>query len=463
MELESSQTPFTSRFENVTVQTGDSTASVGTQWEAVQLSPSAAAAQLRSPALAAFLPAAAALCEAALQQNELADVLPPDFAELGEEDQGLGDASGAARAVGPGSIGSPSAEGLVEHAVLTEGTRGRGRAVRAVHWHPSRRGVLAVAYAPAGAPPALDGRPALGRVLVWRAREAVAPEAVLEAPGEVLALAWHPSQPEVLAGGCATGQVLLWHLGQAVAAAAASAAAPRLAGLASGKLEAAAGGEGEGEGSVSRDEGGGGGGGGGGASGVAHPALAPALVSSVEASHQAPVADLHWLPGAVVTRDGRFDAVALPPRPATALEAAPVPALLPHPDCSLFATTASDGCVLVWDHRGGGRPRRGGGVAATAGAAAEVGGEVPGWRPAIALSAQGGGGQPLLATRLCVDVRAPRGGVFLLASLEGELARVEAEAFTLERKVCRRRRRRCRLWLWRCCCPRKQRSWRAAG
>lgn len=62
------------------VQTGEPVADAGVQWEAVTLSPEECRAQLCSPQLVAFLQEASLLCEEALQQNELADVLPDAFA-----------------------------------------------------------------------------------------------------------------------------------------------------------------------------------------------------------------------------------------------------------------------------------------------------------------------------------------------------------------------------------------------
>eukprot|EP00887_Chlorella_sp_A99_P005614 scaffold1.g5614.t1 len=413
-------------------QTGGECADAGAQWEAPSLSPDERARQLRSPALAAFLRKAASLCEEALQQNELADVLPDGLAGLAEED-----AEGPAAAAPAGAGSAPGqGEGLTQHGSFADIAFSLGKEASAVQWHPTRRGVLAVACAarpsargqpaPAAAAVAKEqgaaGRPAPAHILVWNVRDAVHPEAVLEAPTDVLAFQFHPTQPDLVAAGCATGQVLLWDLTLLDAA-------PRPPLRAQTAGPAAAGGAGDDGGAGAPAEPGAAAEGAAGAAGAAakRSALPPAQVSSVDACHQSAVTDLHWLPGLAVTREGKLQAPA-PPRPGTGQP--PVPAgaaagaAAAAAECHLFATVAGDGQLLVWDHRLVARARR-------AGKGEE---DAPEWRPALALAALGGGGQPLLCSCLRRDPRVAAGGAFVLGSLEGELARVDAEAYVVEHK-----------------------------
>lgn len=68
--------------------------------------------------------------------------------------------------------------------------------------------------------------------------------------------------------------------------------------------------------------------------------------------------------------------------------------------------------------------------------------EQPDWKPALALAAASTTHQPLPATRFCLDARggaaaatAAAAGRFLVGSLDGELAAVDASCFSLEHKV----------------------------
>lgn len=65
--------------------------------------------------------------EHALQQNDIVNVYEDDFAGVGE-----GDGWEAGGAAGKGSA-------LKEVQTFTDLTRSKGRAVSAVHWHPTRK------------------------------------------------------------------------------------------------------------------------------------------------------------------------------------------------------------------------------------------------------------------------------------------------------------------------------------
>ena len=148
------------------------------------------------------------------------------------------------------------------------------------------------------------------------------------------------------------------------------------------------------------------GGGGEGAAFCKANVLQPAHVSLLDASHQAAVADLLWLPGLAATRDGRLE-----PAPGGAGE------------CNLFATVALDGRVLVWDQRVHPGGRRRGGQRPTAGDD-----EPPEWRPALVLPVLQGatGGQPLAGCTLALDPKPSATTRLVVGSLEGGLAVVDA-------------------------------------
>ena len=351
------------------------------------------AVELGAPELADFLAAAAPRCEAALQQNELADPLADELAALAEDD-----ADGQLGAGG----GAAAAGGLQELHSFSDLLHSKGRVLTAVAWHPARRGVCAVAACVphpqqqpaleqhvggaaaggAGATGQASGRgtaaaagaaraspatsahlrqPPHGCILVWSHADSIHPELVLQAPAEVHAFAFHPSSHAWLAAGLVTGQVALFNLQQAGQQGCAAAAAPQQAAV----QQQAAGGK---AGEEGREE------------GACAALLLPAYVSSPEACHQAPVSDLQWLPGALLTKDGRLEAVPppedsagaarggalTPPLPAAAKSSSvgaaaaggvPPPAAT-TPDCTLFASTAADGSLLLWDMRVSTRQRK---------------------------------------------------------------------------------------------------------
>ena len=315
------------------------------QTEAPAADAATVAAQLRAPALAAFLRRAAPRCEEALQQNELADPLLDALAALVDEEAGdAGPGAGTSTSTHTGTASSGA--GLVEHLSFSDLLHSKGRPLAAACFHPARRGVVAVAVGgsdstpqPAGMQPAagppgglLTHRAQPGCILVWNRGDAIHPEAVLHAPAEVTALAWHPTQQHCLAAGLATGQVALFGLQQQQPGTAANGAAT--AGPSGGTAAGGRAAEGSQEGSHTAE-------------------LQPLHLSMPEASHQAAVADLHWLPGVALSRDGHLEAVA--PHCEGGGTAGPAGAA---DGCTLFATTAADGALLCWDMRISARHRK---------------------------------------------------------------------------------------------------------
>ena len=241
-------------------------------------------------------------------------------------------------------------------------------------------------------------------------RDPLRPECALECPQEVCCFQFNPLAPSIIAAGCANGQVALWDLASgaaraareaAAAAAAASAAAP---GGAATAAAAAAAEVAEEDATGSGGSGGGGGvGGGAGSAGGGVPLVPCALLSAVEASHAAAVADLQWLPGVEIDRAGHAlppsrsappsagDAAAggAPAARASAVSAAPQPAAPPAVlvpgECAVFATLAPDGRLLLWDARPGRGATRGGGFGGGTGRRDGDGGKAASWRPVHAV------------------------------------------------------------------------------
>ena len=452
-------------------------------------SESAVLAELLQPQLARFLRSAAPLCEQALQQNELVDVLVDELDALAAE-EGEGPRGGGASAASAGA-------GLSELAALSDLSHSKGRVLAALQWHPTRRGVVGVACAQQQQAQLLlqQEEQDVGTLLLWSAADATRPEAVLQAPAQVLAFAFHPSQPHWVAAGLATGQVALFNLQQP-----GDGSSGEPAGAADGRATAAAGGDG-GSGITAAAKAPilqaatspGGGAAKLGAAAAAAAALQPVFVSLPEASHQAAVTDLQWLPGLAVTREGKLvegsGAPAGAPSEAAGISAAA--AATTTTATALFATTASDGALLVWDMRISARHQRlkaaAAAAAATKGSDGSKGGSCDGkrwwcvwggggvrgvlahfvssppkthptsphpcspeeeqleWKPALHLAAASSMKQPLLATRMCCcHVAAAEassggggggsGGCFLLGSLEGEVAAVDARSHSLEHR-----------------------------
>jgi hypothetical protein len=253
--------------------------------------------------------------------------------------------------------GGSVADKVAVHQSFTDVLHSKGRALPTVQWHPTRKGVMAVACAePLNLTERAQraGQPPPTAILLWDYRDTIHPEAVLQAPADVFTFAFNPASPQWVAAGCLGGQVALWNLDN-LAQQRQQAARLQLAGSGSGAGIGVASGSRRGtteqvvavegaEASVPF---------------LKANVLQPAYVSMLDASHQACVADLLWLPGLAATRDGRLEPAASPG------------------ECFLFATTAMDGKVLVWDMRiySGGRRRN----RPTTGTLGKAEGRASGW------------------------------------------------------------------------------------
>lgn len=104
----------------------------------------------------------------------------------------------------------PQDAGLAELQSFTDLIYSKNKIAAALQWLPHQRGFIAVAAI--DALPFVEragrmGRPNPAYVLVWNFRDPIHPEYVMEAPHEVVAFQYNPSNPNIVAGGCYNGQV----------------------------------------------------------------------------------------------------------------------------------------------------------------------------------------------------------------------------------------------------------------
>lgn len=154
---------------------------------------------IQTPGFSNSLRATAFLCEEALVQNEVIDVFQDDFAALGDDE----------------APGSRQEAGLSELQSFTDLTYSKNKIAHALQWLPHQRGFIAVACIDNS--PYLErakrmGRPNPAYVLVWNFRDPIHPEYVMEAPHEVMAFQYNPTNHNLIAGGCYNGQVVLWDM-----------------------------------------------------------------------------------------------------------------------------------------------------------------------------------------------------------------------------------------------------------
>lgn len=133
--------------------------------------------------------------DAALLQNEVANVYENDFANLADEDM---------------VWGSKNDDNLSEYHSFTHHLYSKGKRVRAIDWQPQTKGVVAVAITERwGLEQRIRAsglwRP--GSILIWNFSDTINPQFLLEAPNDVLCFRFHPLNPNIVAAGCVNGQV----------------------------------------------------------------------------------------------------------------------------------------------------------------------------------------------------------------------------------------------------------------
>ncbi|KAJ1508418.1 WD repeat-containing protein 63, partial [Coelomomyces lativittatus] len=141
-------------------------------------------------------------CQSVLTQNTLINIFMNDFAKLGDEDTALHQGSHVS---------------LQEYQSFTDLKYSKDKSISCVTWHPTQKGVLAVACTQRTT---LEERVQLGfsvksrqsLVLIWSFYDPIHPQLILESSDDISSFAFHPQQPYIIAGGCVNGQVLLWDI-----------------------------------------------------------------------------------------------------------------------------------------------------------------------------------------------------------------------------------------------------------
>lgn len=328
--------PYSPHILNRSVNYADAAVQTVEQHEAavqcsvVNLAPSESNSRLCYSKLTGFLRRSLPTCEEALQQNTLADVLHDEFAGLRLEacckmgllqEKLMVDCctmSCAGLADDTFEHQTSAADKVAECQSISDLVHSRGKALTALQWHPSREGLVAAACS---SPLNLSERgksAAQGdssTILLWNFRDPVHPEVVLQAPSDVFAFQFHPTQPQYVVAGCLGGQVAMWnldcmqHLKETTISQPIFTIEPETEDKTDSKI-------------ISQT-----------APHRQSNILAPSHLSLLDTCHQATITDLVWLPGTSATRDGRLVQ--------TSSES----------DCSLFATVAMDGKLMVWDTR----------------------------------------------------------------------------------------------------------------
>ena len=131
--------------------------------------------------------------EGALQQNETVDIYQDDFVSLAAEEATLGNRADA------------EMREFVSFSHLMYCT---GKMLPTIEWQPGVKGVVAVSCAQNAdfeLRTTEAGKVQTGYVLLWSFSDPIHPQYVLEAPGDVLAFRFHPTQPDTVVGGLSSG------------------------------------------------------------------------------------------------------------------------------------------------------------------------------------------------------------------------------------------------------------------
>ncbi|XP_048256413.1 dynein axonemal intermediate chain 3-like isoform X4 [Haliotis rufescens] len=235
--------------------------------------------------------------ELALQQNEIMNVFFNDWLNLGDSD----------------SFGNKADNHLKEYQSFTDLQFSKEKRITSIQWHPSIKGVVAVAVAERLT---FDERidnaakvimtPSL--ILIWSFTDPIHPQLLLEAPDDIYSFQFNPVDPNIIVGGCCNGQVVLWDI---------SAHADR--------LKAPRGGHRKKEKNVLpgfEDP-----------NALKTPIVRYCAVSSIEQSHKAAITDIQWVPDHMeVNRMG-------------------IPQENRSLNCIQIMSCATDHCVMFWDTR----------------------------------------------------------------------------------------------------------------
>ncbi|KAL8583506.1 hypothetical protein ACOMHN_056316 [Nucella lapillus] len=243
----------------------------------------------------------------ALQQNAIMNVFYDDWVNLGDADD---------------TFGSKADSHLKEYQSFTDLNFSKDKTITCIHkdktitciqWHPSIKGVVAVAIAERLT---FDERidqaakvimtPSL--ILIWSFTDPIHPQLILEAPEDIFCFSFCPTDPNVITGGCYNGQVIMWDISAHVD----RLKAPR-GGNRNKRLNVLPGFEDP--------------------NALKTPIVRYCAVSSIEHGHKAAITDIQWMPDhMLISRMG-------------------VPLENKSGQCVQIMTCATDNCVLFWDTR----------------------------------------------------------------------------------------------------------------
>lgn len=237
--------------------------------------------------LTEFLTSVSQMMEEALQTNETVDIFKEEFANLGEEEIG---------------IGSKSNSNIKEIRNFHDVTYTKGKRIEWVEWVPDSTEMLACSCCDNS--PFQDrlensGKAGVSTILLWSFQDSLAPHAILVSPWEVPVFKFCPSDRQYLVGGLSSGQLIIW----------------KLTALDFGQKDM------EKKGATEEEKG----------SAIAQ--ITHRHVSVIDESHKKPVLAIEWLPPNLeIERRGR------------AVEKGGTDGA-----CKYFCTTAGDGQVMIWD------------------------------------------------------------------------------------------------------------------
>jgi len=237
--------------------------------------------------LTEFLTSVSRIVEEALQTNETVDIFKEEFANLGEEDVG---------------VGSKSNSNIKEVRNFHDVTYTKGKRIEWVEWVPDSTEMLACSCcenAPFQERLENSGKASVNTILLWSFQDSLAPHAILLSPWEVPVFKFCPSDRQYLVGGLSNGQLIIW------------------------KLTAMDFGAKNLEKKAALDE----------EKGSAISQIVHRQVSVIDESHKKPVLAIEWLPPNLeIERRGKTIEKGAADGP-----------------CKYFLTTCGDGQVMIWD------------------------------------------------------------------------------------------------------------------
>ncbi|KAJ3055753.1 WD repeat-containing protein 63 [Rhizophlyctis rosea] len=244
------------------------------QYEPVFLSDDQRREALGSDSIEEFVRDVSIRFEKALQQNNMIDIFDDDYQNLGEEDVALEQGAHTY---------------LQEYQSFTDLKHSKDKSISCVDWHPTIKGVVGIScvqrlafdeWVEKGFP--MRSKQSL--ILIWSFHDPIIPQLMLEAPEDVGCFQFNPYDPNLVIGGLKNGQLILWDIGEYSD----KLKSNRKSGKDNGGDESIVGGGLSGGGNVT--------GGDKGERQTDVPIVHWLAVSSIEASHRAPVTDVQWLP-----------------------------------------------------------------------------------------------------------------------------------------------------------------------